>query len=737
MIKSIETCNFHGGSGTVEFGKFNLFVGPNGSGKSRNLLAILYAATGNTPTSALSGAVLEHATGNHCSVGVKLDSGFSWTRDCKRNPHTQTVTSTIVIPSERKLSVTAAQHRIENRIGSFVPMFDIKLFLSMKAEARREFIIDLCSGAVAADVLLKALAAAGASDAYADMEGAGQIIDKLVCDLNVAREDVLSLGRTERGIASSLLELIARKDAISSVGESVSELRTEIADITTRISSLDERIGKSKGLRSAIARLSDAVESAKKKRLAVVAAIAAHDSGQLQYVAWNEEYDEAVKIAETDVPGFSDMGLEIAHGAEVDASRNWKSLLGVESVRWEEMNKCGLEYRLAEKTVASLAPWVKVRDLAMAIPLAGLINPVINTIRVDLIALADKSMNEGGPYADRVQERERLLSLFKDATLALADAREHTKEAEQASENAKEIVCGKEQASRDAQRDHSAAEDRRREAKAKASNVAVDMREYERHGLELASKLKDADAEVVESERKRNEIDVEGAESIETLQDDRKASATNKSDLDGKLEHRQKRDTIAAEVEKLIEDGHQIRSQQTKVKDEVESLKKLRDVAVGAMMAPLIDGMQEVLGVPMYCRLVNERGKPTFDLGLNRDGNMIPLDSLSGGEKTLFCAAMIIVMVNIADPPEKLLLIEGAELDQENMGILRAVIQNRASGFQCFLTSIQPLRFFPADNDWTVFNLKGPKDEPEPSTTPAPTPATTPEKPEPSPTASV
>ena len=86
------------------------------------------------------------------------------------------------------------------------------------------------------------------------------------------------------------------------------------------------------------------------------------------------------------------------------------------------------------------------------------------------------------------------------------------------------------------------------------------------------------------------------------------------------------------------------------------------------LIRPLLDRMNRFLeaafpGHVAFCELVNDRGRPIFQLGWIFDGARRYLPALSGGESGLFCAALGYALVVLADPPLKLLLIEASELD--------------------------------------------------------------------------
>lgn len=105
----------------------------------------------------------------------------------------------------------------------------------------------------------------------------------------------------------------------------------------------------------------------------------------------------------------------------------------------------------------------------------------------------------------------------------------------------------------------------------------------------------------------------------------------------------------------------------------VDALKSLREKIMDQLVSPVVSRMQRFLDVAMpgrraYCDLSNSLGREDFALGWRTpDAQKIRLQTMSGGERVIFCAALGYALVTLAAPPLRLLLIEAAEVDADNL----------------------------------------------------------------------
>lgn len=115
------------------------------------------------------------------------------------------------------------------------------------------------------------------------------------------------------------------------------------------------------------------------------------------------------------------------------------------------------------------------------------------------------------------------------------------------------------------------------------------------------------------------------------------------------------------------------------------STQRAREVYVGQATKPLVEDLQELLDRcgchenRVYLDLENDRGKPIFDLGWYRQGDLrdqllcpekkTSISALSGGEAVLFCAALSVAIAR-RSKGRRILLIEADPLDETNLALL-------------------------------------------------------------------
>lgn len=152
MIKQVSFENFKGQTGTQELTGKDIFIGRNGSGKTTRIQAIGGSMLGYIPGNGKTAQdTFKLATGTEMTIGMKLD-GFEFSRtfekqekyDKKSGTTSTSITeSVVVLPGQGEANDTQKKTRIKNEIGDFPVMLDFNNFLELSDAKRRDFIYSL------------------------------------------------------------------------------------------------------------------------------------------------------------------------------------------------------------------------------------------------------------------------------------------------------------------------------------------------------------------------------------------------------------------------------------------------------------------------------------------------------------------------------------------------------------------------------------------------------------------
>ena len=152
MITEIQMENIKGQSTTQSLTGKNIFIGRNGSGKTTRIQALGLAMQGSIPGRGKTTAeTIKFATDESMTVGLKTtDFEFTrnFTRDEKSNGKTGETKISIketlnVSPGKGERTATEKKARIQDEIGNFPVALDFNEFLSLSDAKRRDFIYSL------------------------------------------------------------------------------------------------------------------------------------------------------------------------------------------------------------------------------------------------------------------------------------------------------------------------------------------------------------------------------------------------------------------------------------------------------------------------------------------------------------------------------------------------------------------------------------------------------------------
>lgn len=513
-------------------------------------------------------------------------------------------------------------------------------------------------------------------------------------------KDIANASKTSRdGLQRAIAELSERRAALGvDAGKArdvlVAErdaLRAEQSDVAGSIGAIDAHAAELKRATDAVDGLRFAANAARESLRTAV-------ETPPSPVADADDYDRrAAEIrAQLDSLGDVDVPVREAERAH-DAARD-----GLERARRAvasatgQLNDAQIRQRSTTRELGALdaSPWARALelydDLFRTYP--GEVAVALADNRATVLAegaLLDFLRAQGG-----VDRRDALV-----AELATADQQVEQAQADQdaavAARDAAQARVTEATAKLDAARataneQRSAASRQRAEADGLASQASKIRTSVENHDAtvkRLTQARNAADNDLAAAERKVLELQrVTHPATLADLTARRDDLATRIRHADAAIEARVRYDGLNAEYAKMVADMEDQQQRHEVAKQFVAAIKAVRETLLADLVRPLIDRMQRFLtaaGLPheARCVLAETKGediKAVFRLGWIVRGDaaqFITLDAMSGGEQALFSAALAYAIVSVSDVPLKLLLIEAAELDADNMRRLLAGLE--------------------------------------------------------------
>ena len=666
MIKQIDM-NGKGPARSMSPGPFNVIVGPNGSGKSSFLHAIRYVVTGTSPAGARPGDALAYSAQGQLSVFVLLENGLQWTRSAKRDPHTNQASQDIQIKGKHKPSKRVATNWIEGNVGTFAPMFDQAAFRSLPPEKRRALVMELSQ----------------------DAEAVTELIEKL----ETAKGLVSELKEKHDGLVASIRSLTAGQDS-AAPGKQRAEIQAKIEKLEGDLGNINTSIGTCNSLAISKRNANEAITATRMGAEKAAQSLKDHLAKASEQLARQTERDEQIELVNgaeiaIDATGLTETKSRVADlDKKIDETRK---LIGElqEAVHpfSMESNRITVELQHAES-------WEDVRKLVDGMP--GHDN------RSQALAIIEEQLPEGG-YAASEKKRNELDSQkarkLDEVTVAKESLESSLREHDSATEDARKEALRIEDL-------ESSNQKIRQEANRASLRVAELKRliaSYDDTKDRFQEQLNSANKAVVNAATARNLLDEGAGESADALEIRKTDTEAQIKTERSSLETRKKLDNEAVQLSGVTTESQEVEKELDAAKESQLELKQQRDVALEKLMAPIVDGISKFIGEPAYVKLLNELGTPIFEIGVVRSGTQISLDALSGGEQAMFCVGLVVSLVNLANPPEKFLLLEGAELDSKNLDRLAQRITEHAPDFQVFVTSIETPTSL--GDKWTIHKM--------------------------------
>lgn len=147
---------------------------------------------------------------------------------------------------------------------------------------------------------------------------------------------------------------------------------------------------------------------------------------------------------------------------------------------------------------------------------------------------------------------------------------------------------------------------------------------------------------------------------------------------------------------------------------------ELRDSMMRRLSKPVTDAMNRFLaycapdGAEAYCDIESAIGREACELGWIRSRRKVPIRALSGGERTIFTAALQFALISLADPPYKLLWVEADQCDANNLTRLSAACEAVADSLSQVIITTHATGIM-AMQGWNVIRAERVARVPEPA----------------------
>jgi DNA repair exonuclease SbcCD ATPase subunit len=719
-LETITLKNWKGQNVRHALSPLCLISGPNGAGKSAILEGIQFACEGRSPLGDSPQAALPLVGLTGGGVHVALDNGFGWSRELAID-HSEggKVSQTLAIDGRGIGKVKETEGAIKERIGRngeiFSPMFRLDNFLDLSDDKRRDFVLELCAtaqrtsgggacgGTPAAPQLLNRIHLAYLTEALGegtvatnkDRENAadflvdklsegerqafgeimvevsaalrGDIADCLNAALAAAKDGIQAARRAKDDANSAVRQISERLAAVTVSAETATALRERLAKVREERSELEKQIARQEAVvatRTGLARRLDQMRTDAAQQDAAIKAGPLTDT-YADPAALEAEADElATPYTPTDLKELeaTENQARIELG---EAAQTWSDLMNAVGKAKNEAERLQVVLKVAEKDdwtaldalcdahegffvdvqEGALTSWAAIRTFVQSRKL----HENLDAVRASLDEATAKFNLANNEYEAASAIHDAAKAALHAATTALREARSRVNdETREAAERTKKANSLREQA-------RSIRNSVERAAQADANR---------------AERLQKLQSDIVTAEAELNRFDAElgGFVPMAELEMLRTALVASAEALETSIKAKDGNDRLKEEYTKCVADAEAQAIKWEVCKKLAEGVKKLREEIMVELVAPLLTKMDEFFAasgaeLKAYCGLIDARGSRVFDLGIQRGDERIVYAALSGGERCLVGAALAYALVQLADPPLKLLMIEAAECD--------------------------------------------------------------------------
>lgn len=671
MIHEIFMENIKGQSATQPLTGKDIFIGANGSGKTTRVQSLGLAMLGHVPGRGKTPAeTIKFATGNELAVGLKTDE-FEFTRnfirETKRNSRTGLSTTSTkevlsVSPGKGERTATEKKARVFEEIGNFPVMLDFNEFLSLTDTKRREFIYSLSpidssswdKGRLESYLTERILTFELQENNVDQYEVAKEVIgeameqyhekqsihDGLVSMLDWVDKESTYWKRKQADSQGTVRQMADMKNQLAETDRDIAATKKELDELQANLIEVEKKVAVDTEKKRAIDNRFNRIEELKK---------------EIELVEGTEIDTNTEELVKEVAALTASIPLPVDVNAQVQPFNDEiTSLTEISNEQRAAMNGIREQVMNIEANVQTLDGALRqVGEMTGACVISHMIS-------------CNKDFTGFDEFVDKKKEQ---------AQAVLNDLQEKLRQANDSLEVTNSKI---------------------KEAEQNKMNVFAEAQEVQEKRDELAQQVKEKETEI----QKRDSLKERKESKLELLNNELNKLMNEKSEPIGDISIMEKQAigtrSRIDELKKQIEEKDKSKQtlilmnentlQNNEAQDKANVLKTLKEALgvkgvqgelVKEILEPIRSQIEENLKlmkfeeVP-YFQTESDTGKEVFEFGwVNKKGHEVNFDALSTGQQTIFLAAMMMTIIDKAQPKLRVLIMDNLNhLDKNNFQLL-------------------------------------------------------------------
>lgn len=671
-LTSIEFKNMKGQTAVQELTGLDIFTGRNGAGKTTRVQALSYAMLGYVPGQKKNSAdTFKLATGNIMSVGLKTETfafNRTLTKTDKKVAKTGETTTSIkesltLSPGAGERTDTDKKQRVSEEMGNFPVMLDFGEFLAMTDTARRDFIYSLSS--IESDIwnreklhkylvekLLSNELQKNDPEQYLAME---ENITKAISEYPIGYaisdglQAMLDWAEREKSFWSA-----KQKDALGAVRQ-ISDQKNELEETERGIA--DRKID--------LSNLQNELINVEKDISSIIEKQKAADKKNSRILELTNGLEELKNLPKIELGEIDKQlqGLQLKITDVPDISTELKDIFEKNKVNKAEISKLNQERNNLGGTVATIKSTIDTLDMALkqigsmegrcvAHSMVKCPKDFSDPLLLEGVAKNKEAAdNKIAEINIKISSLDNELKVLNDKEESLVKRRQ---ELEESVRNANEIN----------------------------KNINIQIAEISSKKNELTKTISERESKLNIYQDELNKLKAEEIEPIEDFSEKTNKAAELRSkiiDLSATIESKEQAKQALILVQQSMIENRKSELNAICLKEIYEKLgpKGVQGELVKEILEPIRADIENNLGLmgfnfKPFFQTESETGKEIFQFGwINEKNHEVNFDALSTGQQTVFLAAMMVTIIDRAEPKTRILLMDNLNhLDRVNFQML-------------------------------------------------------------------